>query len=212
MSFGFGASTLLKPANFTGSPTLVPPAAAIQENLDLYRKRIILTEDIRGLGFLGEELKTNNTTAYKVIQEGKAILADPDSLFRFTASDGSVIERTDEMLEDLKRKRAFVDKYRKIANSYLELGRRSLGPTLELCVPVSNLDIANSLLRKTKLRIDPEQIRFPQKGQNYIHRTGHSHVYVDLPGGAGTMSVVCHDRYAKLRMIIRRMPGHMVMW
>jgi ribosomal protein L9 len=145
---------------------------------------MIVTEDLRKLGVRGEVVYLHHKYARGLYGSKKAVFATPSNLEAYVdPKTKETVQRTPELLAGVANKRAFLNTYWALNDVYLKFVRKSYGPFTVLSSPISKLDIANNILKKTNICVEPDRIVFPHMKQNDVFSTGHASCWVDLTRG-----------------------------
>jgi ribosomal protein L9 len=163
--------------------------------------RVILTDTLPRIGLQGEEVQLNSNFARRLLKQNAAVPVTMETLHAIPIKDGKKLVRTPELLQRLEHKRrTFFDPFWAITATMLRFERRRLGPSKELAVPVSRLDIANQLWLSSKIKVQPPQVVFALPKQQDIKDVGYHIAYVELEGGEGLEDICYSTRFARLRM------------
>eukprot|EP00755_Sulcionema_specki_P027007 Sspe_Gene.86949::Locus_57759_Transcript_1_1_Confidence_1.000_Length_916::g.86949::m.86949 len=172
----------------------------------LYRKSVMRH------GFAGEQITLPRHQAEDALNSGIAVLPNEKNVEVLhcwnpnTEEYDRPIERTPDLLAQIRRKRQWVDVYWRVHDCYLETYRQAQSYNRRLALPITRDEVSRLLWQQAQVRIDPRWIvwRYTNRPTG-IEDLGHTWCWLLLPGGediAAPKLVYNNDR-VKVRMHIR---------
>jgi hypothetical protein len=198
------------------SRVLLAPKIAwdFRPELQLDRLPIIFTKTILGPdgGCAGEERILRREVAERHVRDNVAVHSNEENekmVWTYnpdTDQYDTPIERSDEFLAFIQKKRQWLDVYWTVNQGYLLFERQSWGGGFVANVPLRQKDIAQKLWQMYKVRTDPRLIQFREKDRKTgIQDLGHNFCWLYLPG-AEALKIdreVYDNKRVKVRVFLR---------